>query len=315
MLGTQGTPRAAWRAAVAPVVATLLATLALPGIARGDELPSITAGPAITGAPVVGATLDVAAEWTGQPPPKARYRWYRCPPEGGECARIETDNAPRYDLIAADAGRRIVVALELRNRAGAVEKQSPPTDVVAAARPSPNPQPTPTPTPTPTPRPTPTPAPTGTNTTTATGFNSVEPQPRASATFLAPTSPAPLPSTVGVARPAFLRPFPVVRIRGYFVARGVRVTLLSVRGPRSARIRARCAGSGCPVRAIAVARAPARLRAFERFLPTGTVIRIWVLSGTRVGKYVRFTIRTRLAPSRADRCLMPGRRRPVRCPS
>ena len=112
-----------------------------------------------------------------------------------------------------------------------------------------------------------------------------------------------------------LRPFPIVRIRGYFKHNGVRVTLLSVNAPHSAHIAARCVGRGCPVRTVTVASAPARLRAFERFLPAGTVLQVRVTSTGRIGKYASFVIRAHSAPLRNDRCLMPGKTKPATCPT
>jgi hypothetical protein len=111
----------------------------------------------------------------------------------------------------------------------------------------------------------------------------------------------------------FPRPFPVVRIRGYFVGTGVRVTLLSVRGPRKARVRVRCIGAGCPVKSLSL-RAPVRVRALERFLPAGTRVEVRVAVPGKIGKYASFLIRTGRKPLRTDRCLAPGRSRPMRCP-
>src|SRR4051812_9178868 len=55
------------------------------------------------------------------------------------------------------------------------------------------------------------------------------------------------------ARP--ISPFPVVRLRGRLTRGGVRVSLLTVSGPRGARVAMRCAGGGCP-RASVVRRVP-----------------------------------------------------------
>jgi hypothetical protein len=57
-----------------------------------------------------------------------------------------------------------------------------------------------------------------------------------------------------------------------------------------------------------------RFRMFEETLDAGTRLGIYVRKGDTVGKYTRFTIRAGAAPKRLDRCLMPGRARPVRCP-
>jgi hypothetical protein len=74
-------------------------------------------------------------------------------------------------------------------------------------------------------------------------------------------------------------------------------------------------GSGCPVRSVRVASAPARLRAFERFLPAGTVLQVRVTSAGRIGKYASFVIRAHSAPLRKDLCLMPGKSKPAACPT
>ena len=59
-----------------------------------------------------------------------------------------------------------------------------------------------------------------------------------------------------------IRPFPVVRMRGRLTASGARVSLLSVRAPRPAKVTVRCKGS-CPTdRWIAqLAQEPAHARA------------------------------------------------------
>ncbi len=116
--------------------------------------------------------------------------------------------------------------------------------------------------------------------------------------------------------PDFMAPFPVVRLGGKVLPRAARVQILTVRAPRGALIRVRCVGDACPVK---VARRRSRGRAirfrmFEETLDAGTRLGIYVRQPETVGKYTRFTIRAGAAPKRLDRCLMPGRARPVRCP-
>ena len=69
------------------------------------------------------------------------------------------------------------------------------------------------------------------------------------------------------------------------------------------------------MRTVTVASAPARLRAFERFLPAGTVLQVRVTSAGRIGKYASFVIRAHSAPLRNDLCLMPGKTKPATCPT
>lgn len=116
--------------------------------------------------------------------------------------------------------------------------------------------------------------------------------------------------------PVAMRPFPVVRIAGVVLPHGALVTILSVRAPRGASVLARCRGRGCPARAVARSSAVSliRFRRFERRLPAGVSLELFVRKGARIGKYTRFRIRAGKAPARVDRCLMPGRKRPVRCP-
>jgi chitodextrinase len=112
-----------------------------------------------------------------------------------------------------------------------------------------------------------------------------------------------------------MRPFPVVRIAGAVLARVTLVRILSVRGPRGMRVQVRCRGRGCPVGSISRTSAARvlRLHAFERRLPVRTTLEIFIRKASRIGKYTRFIIRAGKAPARIDRCLIPGRARPVRC--
>ena len=282
------------------LVSLTAALLLWPALALGADAPAFTSPPTVQGDAVVGATLTGVATWTGDPAPTAKYQWRRCPATGGSCDQIADATAATYVVTTADLGFRLGVRITLKNKVDTVNAQSVTTAVVVAAAP-PGPTPTPTPTPAPSPTPTPTPKP------------DLTPDPTlASATsFTEPVAPI-----VDIkARATLLRPFPIVRIRGYYKRGGVRVTLLSVNAPRSAHVTARCVGSGCPVRLVRVASAPARLRAFERFLPAGTVLQVRVISAGRIGKYASFLIRAHSAPLRHDLCLMPGKSKPAPCPT
>jgi hypothetical protein len=119
--------------------------------------------------------------------------------------------------------------------------------------------------------------------------------------------------------PELLSPFPVVIIAGRATAGGARLTQLTVRAPRGSRIRVLCRGRGrsCPRRVSRKRvgrRRRANLRSFRRRMRAGTVIAVYVRKTGFIGKYTRFRIRRRRAPARIDRCLVPGRRRPTRCP-
>ena len=113
----------------------------------------------------------------------------------------------------------------------------------------------------------------------------------------------------------FLRPFPVVRIKGVLTARGARVTLLSVRAPRGSSVTVTCRGSDCPSRRYTSPAATGRLRPFERELGAGTRLEVRVTKAGFIGKSTVFVIRRQAAPKRTDRCLPPGAKRAVRCPA
>jgi hypothetical protein len=281
------------------LVSLVAAALLWPTLALGADAPPLfTSPPAVQGDAVVGATLTGVAVWTGEPLPTVKYQWRRCPATGGSCDQIGDATAATYVVTSADLGFRLGVRITLKNKLDSINMQSVTTAVVVAmATPAPTPTPTPTPTPAPSPSPKADPTP--------------DPTPASASSFTEPVAPI-----VDIkARAALLRPFPIVRIRGYFKPGGVRVTLLSVNAPSSARIAARCVGSGCPVRSVRVASAPARLRAFERFLPAGTVLQVRVTSPGRIGKYASFVIRAHSAPLRNDLCLMPGKSQPAACPT
>jgi hypothetical protein len=112
-----------------------------------------------------------------------------------------------------------------------------------------------------------------------------------------------------------MSPFPVVRIAGVVLPNGALVRILSVRALRGAQVRVRCRGRGCPAGSVARTSATrlVRFRRFERRLPAGVTLEIFVRQAGKIGKYTRFLIRAGKAPARIDRCLMPGRSRPVRC--
>jgi hypothetical protein len=288
-LHSLATDRRRYRALLVSLSAAGL--LLWPTLALGaDAPPAFSSPPAVEGDAVVGATLAGVAAWTGDPAPTVKYQWRRCPATGGSCDAIAGATAATYVVKSADLGFRLGVRITLKNKVDSINMQSVTTAVVAAVS-TPDPTPTPSPSPNPDPNPDPTPA--------------------AASSFTEPVAPI-----VDIkARATLLRPFPIVRIRGYFKPGGVRVTLLSVNAPSSALIAARCVGSGCPVRTVAVASAPARLRTFERFLPAGTVVQVRVTSAGRIGKYASFVIRAHAAPLRHDLCLMPGKSKPAACPT
>jgi hypothetical protein len=113
-----------------------------------------------------------------------------------------------------------------------------------------------------------------------------------------------------------MMPFPSVRIAGLLLPWGARVRLLAVTAPPGAVVTARCRGEGCPLRRLRRrSRAQSvRIRGLERRLIAGIRLEILVRQHGFVGKYTRFRIRDGIRPPlREDRCLFPGRKKPVRC--
>jgi PKD repeat protein len=129
--------------------------------------------------------------------------------------------------------------------------------------------------------------------------------------------------------PDAIAPFPIVSMVAKIGEQGTQVEQLLVKAPAGARVRIRCRGRGCPFhrwsriaraaevspRVKALAARIIRIRRFGRHtLRPGTVVQIWVTKRGEVGKYTRFLIRKGKPPDRVDRCVMPGAKRPVRCP-
>jgi hypothetical protein len=113
-----------------------------------------------------------------------------------------------------------------------------------------------------------------------------------------------------------MKPFPVVRMRGRLTISGARITVLSVRAPKKARIKVTCRGD-CPRSRRAKRRhnhKVTRVRPFQRSISAGTRITVTVTRRGFIGKRTVFLIRRGLVPLRADRCLNRRGKR-TRCPA
>jgi hypothetical protein len=84
-------------------------------IAPPRPLLESTTQPAITGAPVVGKTLQVSAGTWSPAPATLAYRWERCNPNGRVCAAIPHATETSYTLAGADLGHTLVVILQGTN--------------------------------------------------------------------------------------------------------------------------------------------------------------------------------------------------------
>jgi hypothetical protein len=268
--------------------------LADPGHGHGDgngngkdHQLTITQRPQISGTVQVGQTLTATpGGWDGKPPPTATYLWLRCsaPPPDETRGDSNSDKPDKPDK-PDNSGKSNTsnTSNTCTSIAGATALSYVPVaaDVGYTLR----------------------------------MFLTVSNKSGEASDVSDPTSAvrAPDPPRVAI-RPPVLDPFPVVRIRGRSTQRGARITLLTVRAPRGARVRVACSGAGCPTTRWAHTAALTRVRAFERELPAGVRLTVTVTQSGRIGKYTVFVIRRGRAPLRRDRCLYTGSARPTPCP-
>jgi hypothetical protein len=275
--------------------ALLLTALAIPTAAAAQE-DDDDVRISIAGVPQVGATLEAQVTFDDDDSVASAYEWRRCTTTAKKsCAAIAGASGTRYTLTPDDVDQRIRVRLTFRedddDEKAKVVDSAPTTPVVAASAPPPPPV-----------------SPPPASTLPPPAWTLPPPPAIVTPAFTPPSGPL---ATVRTA-PRLMRPAPIVRIAGALTPRGARVTLLSVRAPRGAKITLRCTG-GCPRRALAVATALTRLRAFERDLNAGTRLVIRVTRPGYVGKHTLIRIRRGKPPSRIDRCLYPGSNTPRRC--
>jgi hypothetical protein len=279
-------------------VGALLAGTLAPAAAEAKP-PEITQPPVIAGTPQVGATLVAErAVWNPRDiGTTVTWQWLRCDDAGPEtCLEISGATATDYTVVSADLDKHLRVLMSVRNDEGEDEALTGPTAVVTSPSP-PAPDPEPSPSPEPSPQP------------------SVEPVVQ---TAPAAQTPAPAAGSVLDQQARSLRmmdPAPVVRIRGRLTRSGARITLLTVRAPRGARITVRCIGRGCPARRWAGIATLTRIARFEGSFRAGDRLVVTVAKRGRIGKHTTITFRRGAAPKLRDRCLMPGARRPIRCPA
>jgi plastocyanin len=132
----------------------------------------------------------------------------------------------------------------------------------------------------------------------------------------APSPAPPPPPPAAPSGPAWLNPFPTVRIRGRATPHGVRLNLFAIRAPAGSAVKVTCKGRRCPKHPISrtMKTDRIRIRRFERFIPAKTKVSVFVWKKGLVGKYTSFHFRRLVAPARTDMCLYPGGRWPGRCP-
>jgi hypothetical protein len=277
-----------------------LASAAAPAAASAQSgEPRITRQPSLTGSAYVGYRLSAGgATWSGRPTITVYWAWLRCGSDSlWSCEVIDGANASSYTITTADRGKRLRAVIVLTNRDGRAYGWTNATSAVTNAPPPPTPTPVPTPVAPPVPTPVPLPSPPVVTAPPAP----VIPEP--------PVAPTPQ----AVAPPKMMRPAPLVRVRGYLTVRGARLTLLTVRAPKGARISVSCKGIGCPRVAPAKAAKLTRLRNYEGMFRAGTRIVVRVTRRGFVGKHTLIRIRRGKPPLRFDSCLYPGVKGPTPC--
>jgi PKD repeat protein len=122
-----------------------------------------------------------------------------------------------------------------------------------------------------------------------------------------------------------MEPFPLVRIAGRETRNGVKLTLVQVTAPVSARVTVRLRGTG--IRSTSQSRVAAATKQsgnpgaavlsfprFTRSLAAGSVLEIRVTKAGQIGKLTRFQARSGKLPRRTDSCLSTGEK-PIVCPA
>jgi hypothetical protein len=254
---------------------------------------TVTQAPAIVGDPTPGSELTASpGEWTPAAA-TATYDWLRCNTSGDGCTPVAGSCDRLYTVRDADLEHRLRARLTVTEPGQPqVSAISDPTDVVVNKTYS---------------------IPTAGD----SGRTCVDVTPTGpgQGTFVSigPTGPGttPVPAT----SLDFIDPFPIVRISGRFRGKRTKLTRVLVNAPAGARIRVACRGHGCPYRRKAIAVRLIRVRALQRTYRPHATIEIRVTQPQRIGKYTRMKTRRGKAPVRLDRCLMPGKTRPVKCPT
>jgi hypothetical protein len=271
----------------------------------------VTEAPKISGTAKVGSTLKAqGGKWTGPWGTVAGYAWLRCNDSWStwSCSLIDKATTTSYTVASADQKRYLRVALYAYKGWDWSWAYSSATAAVPVAT-------APTPTPTPSPAATPaTPSPAAAPGIASGGAAEALPSPTPAPVLTADTDGAKTAASKP-AKPRMIRPFPIVRISGRVTPAGARVSLLTVRAPKGARITVACAGKACPSRKVARATAIHHIRQFERELRAGTRLTITISKPGHITKVTTITIRRGKVPSRTDRCRLPGKRALVRCPS
>jgi hypothetical protein len=274
-----------WRDVVIISMA-LLAFAAAPALGA-----TVTQAPKISGDPSPGSELTASTgSWTPASAP-ASYDWLRCDASGDGCTQVRGSCDRSYKVTDADVGHTLRARLTVTEpgQPDAFGVSDPTPLVIAKTYAVPPPD----------------------SGDACVVVRSTGPG-QGTFTSGGQTGPGTTPSPTTTL--PFIDPFPVVRISGRFKGKRTKLTRVLINAPRGARIRIACKGRGCPYRRRAIAVKLIHVRALQRSYRPRATIEIRVTQPRKIGKYTRVRTRRGKAPLRIDRCLMPGKTRPVRCP-
>jgi Right handed beta helix region len=106
------------------------------GVPQGQSAPLSLSLPAISGAPVVGNTLNAnAGKWNG-PAANYGYQWVRCMSNGSSCSPIASASAQAYLAANTDVGSALRVVVTANNKNGTAVSTSDPTSTITAPTPT-----------------------------------------------------------------------------------------------------------------------------------------------------------------------------------
>jgi PKD repeat protein len=99
--------------------------------------------------------------------------------------------------------------------------------------------------------------------------------------------------------------------------RRTKVQFLRVRAPTGSRISVRCLGKGCPkgVTKRSKGSKVLQFKKLQRMYRPRTTLIVSVTKSGSIGKQTRWTIRARKPPIKRSRCLNPGGKKAIACPS
>src|SRR5438477_8366849 len=102
------------------------------GTGYGQQAPSNTAAPSISGTLVSGSTLTAGAgTWSGVAISSYAYQWKRCDLGGNSCADLGGATQTTYKLGSADVGTTLRVSVTATNKNGSATAVSGQSGVVA----------------------------------------------------------------------------------------------------------------------------------------------------------------------------------------